>query len=161
RDRAGRVVSLLDRALARDPYHARAADLLPRHFARRADADGWLASLERRRASLALSEGFADALAALAEAIEHARSRPREPSDPTIEDVSEIAEDVNRIAEDASEIVEDVSAPLPEHGELDEDVSELVEMVSAEFVDSDDVEEILEAAELRDPATDSIRHAGP
>jgi tetratricopeptide (TPR) repeat protein len=52
-DEAPRFVSLLELALTLHPPHVRANELLHRHFVDRADADGWIRSLERRRDNLA------------------------------------------------------------------------------------------------------------
>src|SRR5690606_13784951 len=70
-----RFVSLLELALALHPEHARAADLLHRHFAVRSDADGWLASLERRRDALVRTGGAEAALAELHETLHEASAK--------------------------------------------------------------------------------------
>jgi tetratricopeptide (TPR) repeat protein len=52
-DETARFVSLLELALTLHPPHVRANELLHRHFVDRADADGWIQSLEQRRDNLA------------------------------------------------------------------------------------------------------------
>jgi tetratricopeptide (TPR) repeat protein len=56
-DEASRFVSLLELALTLHPGHVRAHELLHRHYVTCADADGWIASLERRRDNLSRAAG--------------------------------------------------------------------------------------------------------